>query len=68
MTVSGDELTDVIGIYSTGAGLKAEPLPASEPLRPPLITLKPGETPNAPDAKIRQGENESSVSSLTHCE
>src|SRR5689334_17779265 len=51
LTVSGDDLTDVSGLFATGTGLKAEPLPASEPLRPPLVTLKPGEKPKAPDAK-----------------
>jgi hypothetical protein len=51
VTVSGNDLSDVTGVFTTGAGLKAEPLPATEPLRPPLVTLKPGEKPQAPEAK-----------------
>src|SRR5262249_11028190 len=47
---------DVSGFFTAGTGLKAELLPASEPLRSPIITLKPGEKPATPDAKsYRQG-------------
>lgn len=51
VTVSGEDLTDITGLFATGTGLKAEPLPPTEPLRPPLLTLKRGEKPAAPDAK-----------------
>jgi hypothetical protein len=55
LTVSGKDLQDVTGVFATGTGITAQPLPASEPLRPPLITLKPGEKAKPPDAKdLRQ--------------
>jgi hypothetical protein len=51
MTVAGDNLADVSGLFATGTGLKAQVLPASEALPPPLDEAKPGAKPKAPDAK-----------------
>src|SRR5207244_2228856 len=51
LTVAGDDLADLRGFFTTGSGLKAVALPTTEPLRPPLVTLKPGEKPSAPEAK-----------------
>jgi hypothetical protein len=51
MTVAGDNLTEVAGVFTTGAGLKATPLAATEPLPPLLTPVKPGEKPPAPDPK-----------------
>lgn len=51
MTVAGDNLDQLVGVYTTGTGLKAEALPGTTPLPPLLATTKPGEKPAAPDAK-----------------
>jgi hypothetical protein len=51
LTVAGDDLVEGTGLFATGTGLKSDALPASQPLQPPLVSLKPGEKPEAPDAK-----------------
>ncbi len=51
LTVAGDNLTDVGGVFATGEGLKAEALPPTTPLSPPLAEVKPGTKPVAPEAK-----------------
>jgi hypothetical protein len=51
LAVAGDNLTDLHGFFTTGTGLKAELMPAMEPLQPPLVSPKPGEKPAVPEAK-----------------